>query len=189
MRHMNHDLRSLICWRQHWLALHLVGGRADCVSQDAVLLLQAGDLRVLVLQLLSCLLELCDRETSVSVGCQGGRRKTSSVFLGCCHFLNLSVRMWDWNWYTWVTKETHFYLHSLELLSLGLEAAQLLLQGCTLLPQHRLHPACLLLFNMKFLRQQHRTTLKHSDPALNFFLFFFKHHSLNKYTDVILYIL
>lgn len=137
---------------------------------------------------LACWNYVTGRRRSVS-GVKADVEKHPQYFLVVkCHFLNLSVRMWDWNWYTWVTKETHFYLHSLELLSLGLEAAQLLLQGCTLLPQHRLHPACLLLFNMKFLQQQHRTTLKHSDPALKFFVFF-KHHSLNKYTDVILYIL
>lgn len=61
----------------------------------------------------------------------------------------------------WAMSKTHFYLHSLELLCLVLKAPQLLLQGCTLLPQHRLHPPCLLLFNMKFLQQKHKTTFKH----------------------------
>lgn len=40
---------------KYWLALHLVGGGADCIPEDAVLLLQSSDL---ALQLLPHLLEL-----------------------------------------------------------------------------------------------------------------------------------
>lgn len=98
MRQMNHELWSVICWRQHWLALHLVGGRADCVPQDAVLLLQTGDLRVLVLQLLPRLLELRDRETLVGVRCQSRPRKhPPCYFVVRCQFLYSSVWIWDWN--------------------------------------------------------------------------------------------
>lgn len=52
---------------KHSLALHLVGSRADCVPQDAVLLLQSSDL---ALQLLPHLLELNIKKQTADKGIQ-----------------------------------------------------------------------------------------------------------------------
>lgn len=120
---------------QHLLALHLVSGRADCVPQDAVLLLQSSDL---ALQLLPHLLELHINKR-IQSSCSPERNAKRSGFL---HIFQ---------------SPAHLYLHGLELLvaalCFALHAAEFFLHGCTLLSHHGLHPTCLLLLDLKLLRR------------------------------------
>lgn len=150
------------------LALHLVGGRADRVPQDAVLLLESIDLGF---QLLPHLLKL-HNNNRIESPCRvlrSIRRRFLHIFqipdLPPTHTQYSEVAMTQKNKQEIKTsiplprpQSPHLYLHGLQLLvaalCFGLHAPKLFLHGCTLVSHHSLHPARLLLLNMKLLKHR-----------------------------------